>query len=77
MRKLSTQYVMKNVFLHRYLNCSDHSLDHLDELPPCQLDSFGVSFNPDQTAAFGVLRDTHRHFVLLLDPIDCREGEGE
>lgn len=50
-----------------------HPLDHLNELSARQLDPFRVSFDPDQAASLGVLGDSHRHFVLLLDPIDCRQ----
>lgn len=53
---------------------SHHSLDHLDELSACQLDSFRISLDPDQAASLRVLGDPYRHFVLLLDPIDCGEG---
>lgn len=54
---------------------SHHSLDHLNELSACQLDSFRVSLDPNQATAFRVLGDPYQHFVLLLDPINCSEGE--
>lgn len=52
---------------------SHHSLNHLDELSARHLHSFRVSFDADQVAPLRVLWDSHRHFVLLLDPIDCRK----
>lgn len=56
---------------------SHHSLDHLDEFSARQLDSFRVTFDPNQAASLRVLGNSYRHFVLLLDPIDWREEEGE
>ena len=54
---------------------SHHSLDHLNEFSACQLDPFRVPFDPDQTTSIRVLGDSHRHFILLLDAVDCREEE--
>lgn len=47
-----------------------HPLDHLYQFSASQLDSLGVAFDPDQVASLRVLGDSHRHLVLLLDPID-------
>lgn len=60
-------------WMNEWMN-SHHSLDHLNELSACQLDSFRVSLDPDQATSFRVLGDSYRHFVLLLDPIDCCKG---
>ena len=56
-------------------NHTHHPLHHLQQLPAGLLHALGVSLDADQPAVLTVLRDSHRHLVLLLDPVDCG-GEG-